>query len=454
MSQKKKPGLYYFGEFLNALRKEGAEIKYRGKTYSSKNRKLTIKSLAQEICNLSEYKISHVLRKGEHARENTRKGRTSPNQRDVINQLDFYFVNDKPTEQPTRNRLDTTKYGSQDLFKEIEVFREKNNSSVRRSQFYANGNLLITDIYPDLPKKIIESVINTIRENNIEDIYKLFYLSESQLGPFKNLTDRLYSGNYLDEGKSNSVSIEIEKKYSPENLEKFINEYESKFSELLKANRAYALALIYPQCKLERSAYLRNKTFKGSNDNFKDIFSDLSIWFDQYRYRRFGLMSTKLSKVNVNEWPNWTVEHIILAHLEYIYLRDEVENIVLSELNNNVHFALHTSSHGATIDMQNDFVDLQTLADTLVDYRFPGGIGSNVNIKGGNILNGNYFKNPSQLVARNQQDKFNCLYVISEALNQYLSTTICNQLGFYEAIKREMVEKIQAEFCESITLVN
>jgi 6-pyruvoyl-tetrahydropterin synthase len=410
MSQKKKPDSYYFGKFLNVLREKEAEVRIYGRTYSSKEKNLTIKNLVGEICELSENKLNTLLRKGELAKENTRKGKISQKQKDVINQLDYHFLDDSP--------------GS------------------KKNHFYMYGEFQFTEIYPELLERVIDSVITMIRNRSIEDIYKYFFLKHYN-SQFSTITDRLYEGKFIDK----EDSIKIRKIQSPTNFEEVAKRYISKSRKILKANKADNLVLAYSGSA--GSVYKRKKLFERLNTDFEDTFSNPTTWFDQFRYRRLELMSAKLYKMDINKCPKWTIEHFILAQLEHIILREQINAIVLAELTENIQFILYTSTDGRTIDMQDDSIDnFKKLANTLAQYRFPGSIENYVKIKGGNILDGEYFKMPNYFVTKNQESPLDYALAISEPLMSSFCTTICNKIGFGESISHEMKENIHCMFCD------
>jgi hypothetical protein len=444
MAKKKKPAEYYFGKFLNTLREEEGKIKIFGNTYSSDNKNLTIKSLVQEICEFdSPMKIDTITRSGELTKTNSRKGRISKKQKNVINELSFYFINDKPEIVGWNYK---EKEVNDELGETFERIRKSLMESHRKSLFFMEGEGPIQHVYPNLSKKIINSVIVFFRDNTIENIYKSLYLNIREDKPFYELTKKIFPQINVTDTK-NGPEFEFKKIYLPSNLDKFLNQYESKVSELEISPYNSAWAKILPQFNFGVERFNDESSINDRIENkFEDVFIENASWFDKYRYLRLKKMEPKLLKMNVNKWPKWTIDHLILIQIEYILLQDHLVEIVDNELSNNINLCLFTSTNGDAIDMQQDFDDFIRLAQVLTSYRFPGGFKKHVQIERDKIISGNFYRVPNDLMSRNKEELFNGFFAILNALINQFFEQICTTIGLKEYEKNEMRTRVLDSF--------
>lgn len=448
MSHKKKPALYYFGKFINTLREKNAEIKIFGNTYSSNNKDLTIKSLVQEICKFeSPNKIDTITRNGELSTENSRKGKISTKQKNVINQLDFYFRDLIPSHKSSNRGIHVKEYPYQLSEKEFEALGDRCRSSEVRNQFYIERIESIDGIYPQIPIQIINSVTDSLSNDNIEDIYKELYFCKYSDQPFPDLTNKLYKGeNYVDIEKG-VLDIKFTKMFLPENLDKFVRKYKIANSDKARDDKNWAPEVVAPQYTFKHTGDPpKQKSKKFTYKKVEEDFSEPDNWFDEFRFRRLQSIRSELLNINVNDWPQWTIEHVILAQWEFICLMEQVEEIVINELKNSIRFTLNTSTDGKTIDMQTDDIYLEELGEILTHYRFPGGIEKHLNIERNNLFDGSFYKYPDGLIARNQQPAHIITLKIEIILATYLCNVLCSYIGLSEKSKDDVIDRIDERY--------
>jgi|GEM_PF-1703746 len=410
MSETKKPDLYYFNQFVTELI-DKAEIYIYGHTYKEDNNKLTVTSLVQEICDFhNKSKIKEVTRNTvELDREISRMKAVSDKQKNIVKELEFYF--DEGYNQK-ESRLD-----------------------YNRTKFYIDQEGIIPLVYDEFPTKIYDSIVESLKGTNFENIFKHVALGTRSNGPFSELFQHLQEEKLLEH---NNLLSDVASRF-----DQFKDVYfENPPTPIPQIDGSENITLSYSrgfQRDLKQYQYSSIQEYPKS---FHDIFEDQNEWFDPNRYNRLALIEPKLKELKIFDWPKWVIENVLLTELEYITIRDYLEGIIVNELNNHIKFNLFTSASGDTIDVQSNISDLPKLSNKLSDYRFPGGIQHHLDPKRGTILEGSFYKNPNIFTSQNRHSPEHIEFSILESVINYLSGILTKKIGLESGFKEELAHLV------------
>lgn len=409
---KKKPQDYLFHKFINELIDRKARVRVDGITYEE-GHNINIKDLVADLLEITKDDVYKITRNSKLRKKNSRKHSVSNDQETVINHLDFYLENEDLQPHP--------------------------NLNFTPADFFISGNGITTAIYPHAPQAINKKVYQLIQTTDLSTIAKTNRSKSIKQGPFHPLNEKI---NKVILSSDDSFRSAIN-----DNLQTLADKYRDVFFNNLEAVKEYASltkeeqreinqpiqSFIPGYSSIQKSPFI--ESFKEDLDVQRDqplsvSFDDPKNWFDSDRYYRLKTLIPELLNKNIQDWPKWVVEHVILTEIEYETIYDHFLELAYKEVKNNVKYTLYMSSDGAKIDMQQDFDDIHELGRKLNQFKFPGKIGRLVDVQRGTILKGPFSKFPEGLVARNKTSTFEIKFDLLEALIGYFHKRICDGIGF------------------------
>jgi len=118
---------------------------------------------------------------------------------------------------------------------------------------------------------------------------------------------------------------------------------------------------------------------------FENAFSEPSNWFDQNRYKKIHYWEDDLKSLAIADWPEYFLEHILLAYYELNTVCSEIVSI-RDQIFDEVRYRLKFSKDGVQMIIPESAETLQDLSKLLSKYEYESNAFVNALRSDGNLL--------------------------------------------------------------------